>query len=34
MSDIVARHRAGEQDYGNLIWMLLVLQHNLEGARA
>jgi asparagine synthase (glutamine-hydrolysing) len=27
---IVERHRAGEQDYGNLIWMLLVLQHTLE----
>ncbi len=27
--DIVARHRAGEQDYGNLIWMLLVLHKTL-----
>jgi asparagine synthase (glutamine-hydrolysing) len=27
---LVARHRAGEQDYGNLLWMLLVLQETLS----
>lgn len=26
---LIERHRAGEQDYGNLIWMLLVLQETL-----
>jgi asparagine synthase (glutamine-hydrolysing) len=31
VKSIVQRHRAGEQDYGNLIWMLLVLQQTLEG---
>ncbi len=30
VQDIVSRHRGGEQDYGNLIWMLLVLQRTLE----
>ncbi|MBL8202147.1 MAG: asparagine synthase (glutamine-hydrolyzing) [Chromatiales bacterium] len=28
--DIVNRHRGGEQDYGNLLWMLLVLQRTLQ----
>ena len=28
--DIVGRHRGGEQDYGNLLWMLLVLQRTLQ----
>ena len=27
---IIEHHRAGELDYGNLIWMLLVLQRTLE----
>ena len=27
---ILERHRAGERDYGNLIWMLLVLQKTLD----
>jgi asparagine synthase (glutamine-hydrolysing) len=27
---IVDQHRGGEQDYGNLLWMLLVLQKTLE----
>jgi len=27
---VIDRHRGGEQDYGNLIWMLLVLQRTLE----
>jgi asparagine synthase (glutamine-hydrolysing) len=30
LSTIVNRHRSGEQDYGNLIWMLLVLQETLR----
>lgn len=30
LQTIVNRHRGGEQDYGNLIWMLLVLQKTLE----
>ena len=32
VSGIVARHRTGEQDFGNLIWMLLVLQRTLESS--
>jgi len=30
ISRLVARHRSGEQDYGNLLWMLLVLQQTLR----
>jgi asparagine synthase (glutamine-hydrolysing) len=29
VQDIVSRHRGGEQDYGNLLWMLLILQRTL-----
>lgn len=30
VSTIVDRHRSGQQDYGNLIWMFLVLQETLR----
>ena len=31
VADILTRHRSGQSDYGNLIWMLMVLDRTLKG---
>ena len=31
IADILTRHRSGQSDYGNLIWMLMVLDRTLKG---